>query len=104
MGSAIYGGNRELNSVTVPVTTLDDLIESYGRPDFLKIDVEGFELDVLKGLSSSVRLLSLEFFSDEMDRLQDCLAILRQLGKLTVRASSMHCDWLGPKRKKSKTV
>ncbi len=30
--------------IDVPVTTLDLLIEAHGRPDYLKIDVEGFEL------------------------------------------------------------
>lgn len=37
-------------SVAVPVTTLDSLIASYGEPAFCKIDVEGFEREVFKGL------------------------------------------------------
>src|SRR5262249_16909455 len=36
-------------SVTVPVTTLDALIAENGLPTFVKIDVEGFELEVLGG-------------------------------------------------------
>jgi FkbM family methyltransferase len=36
-------------TVTVPVTTLDELIAKYGVPAFCKIDVEGFELEVLRG-------------------------------------------------------
>ena len=47
--------------VTVPVITLDALIERYGIPDFIKIDVEGFEEFVLDGLSAQPRLLSFEF-------------------------------------------
>ncbi len=38
-------------AISVPVTTLDQLITRYGRPTFCKIDVEGFELEVLQGLS-----------------------------------------------------
>lgn len=30
------------------MTTLDTLIDEYGQPDFIKIDVEGYELEVLK--------------------------------------------------------
>ena len=47
-------------AVDVPVTTLDALIARYGRPSYIKIDVEGSELDVIRGLSTPVRLLSVE--------------------------------------------
>jgi FkbM family methyltransferase len=48
-------------SVEVDVVTLDDLIATYGRPAFCKIDVEGFELDVLAGLSKPLTALSFEY-------------------------------------------
>jgi FkbM family methyltransferase len=41
---------------TVRVLTLDAMIEKYGVPGFIKIDVEGFELEVLRGLSTPVSL------------------------------------------------
>ena len=42
------------------MTTLDSLIEKYGAPSYIKIDVEGYELEVIKGLSTSVQLISVE--------------------------------------------
>ncbi|MFT4766895.1 MAG: FkbM family methyltransferase [Glaciecola sp.] len=45
----------------VQVTTLDLLIAQHGRPAYIKIDVEGFELEVLSGLSQPVPLVSVEY-------------------------------------------
>jgi FkbM family methyltransferase len=50
-----FGGRRE-----VAATTLDALIHQRGRPYFVKIDVEGHELQVLSGLSIPVPVLSFE--------------------------------------------
>ena len=47
-------------SYMVETTTLDDMIRKFGLPDFLKIDVEGHELSVLKGLKDSVKNISFE--------------------------------------------
>lgn len=46
--------------VAVPVTTLDALIERHGVPQFVKIDVEGHEPEVLAGLSRPLPALSFE--------------------------------------------
>lgn len=45
---------------SVTTTTLDVLIEKYGCPDFIKIDVEGHEMEVLEGLSQAVSMVSFE--------------------------------------------
>lgn len=45
----------------VRMVTLDGLIDRFGRPDYIKIDVEGFEIDVLAGLSQPVTMLSVEY-------------------------------------------
>ena len=45
----------------VAVTTLDALIAAHGRPAFVKIDVEGYEAEVLAGLSAPVPVVALEY-------------------------------------------
>jgi FkbM family methyltransferase len=45
----------------VKVKTMDSLISKYGCPSFCKIDVEGYEHEVLMGLSQPIAALSIEF-------------------------------------------
>jgi FkbM family methyltransferase len=47
--------NREIDTLT-----LQDLIAAYGEPAFVKIDVEGHELHVIRGLQRPVACLSFE--------------------------------------------
>lgn len=71
----------------VSVTTLDRLIEQYGFPSFIKIDVEGFEYQVIKGLSHPVRLLSLEFTPEFLASTFKSLNHLQKLGDILVNYS-----------------
>ena len=67
-------------AVSVPVTTLDQLIADHGLPHFCKIDVEGFEAAVLRGLSQPIPLISVEFIPSTMGIAHECLDLLDALG------------------------
>ena len=71
--------------ITVPVTTLDALIEKHGLPRVCKIDVEGYEREVLKGLSHAIPLISFEFTSEFVDHAVECLDLIGSLGDYRAR-------------------
>jgi FkbM family methyltransferase len=70
-------GSRE----PVSVTTLDALIEAHGVPAFIKIDVEGFEAEVLGGLSRPIRALSFECVAAAHELAAACIDRLESLGE-----------------------
>lgn len=71
--------NRE---IAVEVATLDGAIGRFGRPDYCKIDVEGFESEVLTGLTIPLRLVSFEFTKEGISNYITCIEQLRRLGFL----------------------
>ncbi|MCA9998832.1 MAG: FkbM family methyltransferase [Anaerolineales bacterium] len=66
--------------ITVLVTTLDALIAEFGVPAFCKIDVEGYELEVLRGLSQPLPALSFEYVAATMPLALACIDRLAELG------------------------
>lgn len=73
-----YSWNSKVN---VPIVTLESLILKYGIPQFCKIDVEGFELNVLEGLHTSIPYLSFEYCVPEMQ--QNMLQCIQRLYEIT---------------------
>jgi FkbM family methyltransferase len=61
----------------IQITTLDELIKKYGSPKFIKIDVEGFEYEVLKGLTQKCGVVSLEYNVPELKA--EALACIKRL-------------------------
>jgi FkbM family methyltransferase len=78
--SGRFDGHNWENKHTIETTTLDNLIKDYGSPVFCKIDVEGFEYDVIQGLSKPLSLISLEFTPEHIESTVNCILYLEKLG------------------------
>lgn len=74
-------------SIVVPVTTLDALVDQFGTPKFCKIDVEGFELPVLRGLTSRIDVISFEFAEETLEDAKACANHISSLAKATFNYS-----------------
>lgn len=77
---ADFGGVRWNRPIDVEMTTLDRLIEKWGVPAFVKIDVEGAEPAVLSGLTQAVPALSFEYVPAALAEVQACVDRLGELG------------------------
>jgi FkbM family methyltransferase len=71
----------------VEVTTLDALIDQFGVPAFTKIDVEGYEVEVLQGLSRPIPALSFEYTPFRHEPALECLRLLRRFGRARFNSS-----------------
>jgi FkbM family methyltransferase len=73
----------ETAAIEVNVVTLDSLIDEFGVPDYVKIDVEGFDFEVLRGLSRPIALLSFEFNTQPrlIEIAEQCIGYIDRLGR-----------------------
>lgn len=76
-----FSNSQWTKKETVRISTLDRLIATYGLPRFCKIDVEGYEQEVLMGLSQPIEFISFEYtIPERMGSVAECLAQLSKLG------------------------
>lgn len=67
-------------SIDIEIKTLEMLIEKYGEPKFIKVDVEGFELEVFKGLKHKSGIVSFEYNIPELQ--EEMIACMQQLNNI----------------------
>jgi len=74
-------GGQVVSELEVVVMTLDAAIDTWGVPDYCKIDVEGWEFEVLSCLTQPIPLVSFEFHLNTagVERAQTCLRRLAEL-------------------------
>ena len=81
-------GSKNLpeNSITwnepikIQSITIDSMIERYGMPDLIKIDVEGYEYNVLSGLTQKANDICFEWHEEESESLYKILQHLQYIG------------------------
>jgi hypothetical protein len=66
---------------TVTVSTLDNIIKLYGVPKYCKIDVEGYEVEILKGLSTKIKYISVEFVPELKEKTFESIGLIDKLGE-----------------------
>ena len=69
------------NKITIKVDTLDNMIKKHGKPHFIKIDVEGYEYNVLKGLTIPIDIISIEYTPELVNNTLACIDYLESLNK-----------------------
>lgn len=72
--------NKMYKEITCKTITIDNLIDMYGLPDLIKIDVEGGEYECIKSLTQKVNTLCFEWASEVNDITFKCLDHLLKLG------------------------
>ena len=79
-------GDR-VGETTISVSTLDSQIKKFGVPHYCKIDVEGWELEVVEGLNQPIPLISFEYHNSPPE-IEKARAVLERLATL----GNYHCN------------
>jgi FkbM family methyltransferase len=89
-----YG--KEFRTISVNTCTVDWLVEKYGQPDLIKIDVEGAEWQVLRGMSKHSGKLALEWTQETMAEHNKQLQYLSSIGYTEYRLQFIEDHLLEP--------
>jgi FkbM family methyltransferase len=72
--------NQPYTEIICKTITIDKLIEQYGLPDLIKIDVEGGEYECITSLTQKVKLICFEWVSETNTITFNCIDYLFTLG------------------------
>ena len=78
-GQGRFKNEQWSRTENVPLQTLDNVIKDFGRPRFIKIDVEGYEKEILTSLTEKFDYLSFEVNLPE--NFKDTVMILNYLNR-----------------------
>lgn len=67
-------------AIQMDTITIDDLVNQFGSPDIIKVDVEGYEKEVLHGLSKNHGVLSFEWAEEEKENIRVSCEHLKSVG------------------------
>lgn len=84
-------------AIEVDVVTINSLIETYGVPHYCKIDVEGYEQEILRGLTHRIPVVSFEYHlrGEGIREALECLDHLARLGPIEVNIAPAETPILG---------
>lgn len=74
-----FAGFRWNKPVKIKTCTLDNQIRKHGVPFYVKIDVEGHEYGVLKGLTRPIEYISIEYTPEDYRESEKCIDYLLEL-------------------------
>jgi FkbM family methyltransferase len=80
--NALYKG-KEYRTIYATTCTIDSLVEKYGLPDLVKIDVEGAETQVFNGMTCKPKKLCFEWSLFTLDQHIEQLKRLRDVNGYT---------------------
>lgn len=64
----------------VEITTFDEVINSHGMPDFCQISASGYEVEILSGLTYSLKNIAFGYMTHAPQYALECLTKLEQFG------------------------
>jgi FkbM family methyltransferase len=71
----------QISEIEVKTISLDDYIKSTGKiPAYIKVDAEGHEISIFKGLTLKPQMISFEWISEFYEKNITCLQMMKDLG------------------------